>query len=186
MVRRPFKNGLLKVVPLIIACAFVGGSIGCTSPNSSISPEELGLIEVEEEIEAPDFTIPTMKDGEITLSHLQGKPVVLNLWAIRCPPCRVELPYFDAVAKQNENEVTIVAVNIEDNISKVEQFFGDSEVGFIVAIDVKAQVASTYATGYIPTTIFIDSECIIRYLKVGGFTDEEQLQACVTKIVEES
>ena len=186
MAKRPFKNWLLRVVPLIIACVFVGGGISCASPNSSILPEELGLIEVEKEIEAPDFTIPTIDGGEITLSNLRGKPVVLNLWAIRCPPCRVELPYFDAVAKQNENEVVIVAVNIEDSISKVKQFFGDSEVSFIVAIDVNAQVAPIYATGYIPTTIFIDSEGIIRYLKVGGFTDEKHLQACVTKIVGES
>jgi thiol-disulfide isomerase/thioredoxin len=186
MAKRPFKNWLLRVIPLVIVCALIGGGISCVSPNSSISPQELDLIEVEGEIEAPGFTIPTMKGGEITLSNLQGKPVVLNLWAIRCPPCMVELPYFDTVARQNENEVTIVAVNIEDSISKVKQFFGDSKVGFIVAIDVNAQVAPIYATGYIPTTIFIDSAGIIRYLKVGGFTNEEHLQACVTKIVGES
>ena len=186
MAKRPFKNGLLRVVSLIIACVLVGGGIGCSSPDSSISPEELDLIEVEKEIEAPDFTIPAMEGGEITLAHLRGKPVVLNLWAKRCSPCRVELPYFDVVARQNENEVTIVTVNIEDSISEVKQFFGDSKVGFIVAIDANAQVAPIYATGYIPTTIFIDSKGIIRYLKVGGFTDEEQLQACVTKIVGES
>jgi Thiol-disulfide isomerase and thioredoxins len=182
MIKKRLKVWLFRVSLLIIVCTFIGGTAGCSSSNSSSSPEELGLIEVEKEIEAPDFTIPTMEGGEITLSNLRGKPVVLNLWAIRCPPCRVELPYFDAVAKQNENEVTIVAVNIEDNISKVKQFFGNSEVSFIVAVDVNAQVASSYATGYIPTTVFIDSQGIIRYLKVGAFTSKKQLQDSIVKV----
>lgn len=195
MAKRRFRNWLLRVVPLVIVCALIGGSIGCGSPNSgnpsnsgnpgnsSISPKELGLTEVEGEIKAPDFKIPTMEGGEITLSQLRGKPVILNLWAIWCSYCKAELPYFDAVAKQNKNEVTIIAVDIEDSIAKVRQFFGDSKVGFIVAIDANAQVASNYATGRIPVTIFIDSEGIIRYFKVGKFASEEQLQACVTKIV---
>jgi thiol-disulfide isomerase/thioredoxin len=189
MAKRPFENWLLRVVLLVIVYALIGGGISCVSPNSSnssISLEELYLIEVEGEIQAPDFTIPTMEGGEITLSHLRGKPAVLNLWAIRCPPCKVELPYFDAVAKQNKNKVTIIAVNIEDSISDVRKFFGDSKVSFIVAIDVNAQVARIYAPRFIPTTIFIDSEGIIRYFKVGGFANEEHLQACVTKIVGES
>ena len=184
MTKRQLKTWLSRISLFIIMCAFMGGAVSCNSPDSNISPEELGLIAVD--VEAPDFTLPTTTGTEITLSDLQGMPVVLNFWAIRCPPCRVELPYLDAVAKQNADEVTIIAVNIEDSISKIKKFFGENKVSFIVAIDENAQETSGYATGYIPTTVFVDSRGVVRYLKVGAFTDEEPLQACITRIKEES
>lgn len=179
----------------IIVCALVVGAVGCsspdvstppdtaTSPDSPSLPEKLGLRVIEGEIEAPDFTIPTMTGTVITLSELRGTPVVLNCWAIRCPPCREELPYFDAAAKQYAGEVMIVAVNLEESVSKVKEFFGDKEPSYIVALDKDAQVASRYATGYIPNTFFIDSQGIVRYVKVGGFTNEGQLLASIDALL---
>jgi len=97
MTKKRLKSGLLRASLFIIVCALVGGAVSCSSSNSSSSPETLGLLPVE--IMAPDFTLPTMTGTEISLSELQGMPVVLNFWATWCHPCRVELPYFDAVAK---------------------------------------------------------------------------------------
>lgn len=184
MVGKRSKIWLVRIILLTTMCAFIGGIVGCYSPSSSGLHEEQGLIAVE--IEASDFTLPTLDGVEITLSDLQGMPVVLNFWAIRCPPCRLELPYFDMVAKQNTGEVMIVAVNVEDSIAQVKQFFGGSDVSFIVAIDRNAQETSSYATGYIPTTVFVDSQGIIRYLKVGAFTSEEQLQDIIREVSKES
>ncbi len=87
------------------------------------------------------------------------------------------------MARQNADKTTIVAVNLEDSTSQVKQFFGDNEVSFIVALDKNAQMTSSYATGYIPTTFFIDSQGIIRYIKVGAFADEKQLQASIDKLL---
>ena len=177
------------VILCIIVCALVVGATGCSShdvstppdtatpPDSPSLPEKLGLRVVE--IEAPDFTIPTMTGTVITLSELRGTPVVLNCWAIRCPPCREELPYFDVAVKNYAGKVTILAVNLEEGVSKVKEFFGDKEPSYIVALDKDTQVASKYATGYIPNTFFIDSQGIVRYAKVGGFVNEEQLLASI-------
>jgi cytochrome c biogenesis protein CcmG, thiol:disulfide interchange protein DsbE len=176
MTNRHLRTWLLGTSLFIMVCILAGGLVGCSSSSPASSTEELGLIALEDEIGAPDFTIATMTGAEITLSDLQGMPVVLNCWAIRCPPCRAELPYFDVAAKQYSGRITIVAVNIEDGISQVREFFGDSEVSFIVALDKNSQVASSYATGYIPNTFFIDSHGIIRYIKVGAFPNEKNLQ----------
>jgi len=175
MTRKRLKSCLLRASLFFIVFALTCGALSCSSPT----PPDL----IEVDIVAPDFTLPTMRGTEITLSDLQGTPVVLNFWAIRCPTCRRQMPYFDAVAKKYADKVTIVAINLEDSTSEVKQFFGDNEVSFIVALDKNAQMTSSYATGYIPTTFFIDSQGVIRYLKVGPFADEKQLQASIDKLL---
>jgi len=183
MTMRWLKSLMLMVSLCIIVCALFVGAVGCSSPDSASLPEKLGLIVVEDEIEAPDFTIPTMTGTIITLSELRGTPVVLNCWAIRCTPCREELPYFDAAAQKYDGKVTILAVNIEEGVSKVKEFFGDNEPSYIVALDKDAQVASGYYTKYIPNTFFIDSQGVVRYLKTGRFINEEQLLASIEALL---
>jgi len=90
--------------------------------TANLSPEELGLIAPD--IEAPDFTLPTLAGEEITLSELvKETPVVLNFWAIRCPPCKEELPYLNAAAGEYAGQVSFVLINIEDRASEVQDFF---------------------------------------------------------------
>ncbi len=175
MTRKRLKSCLLRASLFFIVFALTCGALSCSSPT----PPDL----IEVDIVAPDFTLPTMRGTEITLSELQGTPVVLNFWAISCPACRAGLPYFDVVAKEYADKVTIVAVNIGESVSQVKGFFGDSKVSFTVALDKNAQMTSSYATGYIPTTFFIDSQGVIRYLKVGAFADEKQLQASIDKLL---
>ncbi len=175
MAKKKLHSWLLRTSLLIIVCVLIGSAVSCSSSNSSSSLEELGLISVE--LTAPDFTLPTMTGTEITLSELQGMPVLLNFWHKGCPPCLGELHYFDAVAKQYHNRITIVAIDIQDSLPQIKQFFGDSEISFIVALGNDTQVASDYAIRYTPTTFFIDSEGTIRYAKVGAFANKEELQA---------
>ena len=181
MTKRQSRGYVMKVILLASLCALIGGAISCRSSNSSSSPEELGLIPVE--IAAPDFTLPTMTGTEITLSDLQGAPVLLNFWHKGCPPCLEELHYFDAVAKQYSDRITIVAIDIKDSLPQIKQFFGDSEISFIVALSKDTQIASDYAIRYSPTTFFIDSEGIIRYVKVGAFANKEELQASTDELL---
>lgn len=183
MTKRRSRAYVMKVILLAPLCVLAGFATSCSSSGSPASTDELGLIAIEEEIVAPDFTLPTMTGTEITLSHLQGMPVLLNFWHKGCPPCLAELHYFDAVAKQYPDRITIVAIDIKDSLPQIKQFFGDSEISFIVALDKDTQVASDYAIRYTPTTFFIDSEGIIRYVKVGAFTDEKQVRDSTDRLL---
>lgn len=181
MAKKQLQSWLLRTSLLMVVCVLIGGAVSCSTSNSPSSPEELGLIPVE--IVAPDFTLPTMTGTEITLSDLQGMAVLLNFWHKGCPPCLAELHYFDAVAKQYPDRITIVAIDIKDSLPQIKQFFGDSEISLIVALGKDTQVASDYAIRYTPTTFFIDSEGIIRYVKVGAFASKEELQASTDELL---
>ena len=179
MVHEWFNGRLLAACLLAALCSLC--TTGCSDgvSDSPSSAEELGLMYIEEEPAAPDFTLPTMTGGEITLSELQGTAVVLNFWAVKCPPCTEELPYFDTVARDYADQATIIAVNVMESASKVQQFFGDGEIHFTVALDGSGQVTSSYGIRFTPTTFFIDSHGLVRYAKIGPFASERELEASI-------
>ena len=157
---------LIRITLIIAVLALAGVALSCSS--SLLSQE------------APDFTLPTMTGANITLSELEGTPVVLNFWATWCGPCRAELPYFEAVAQESEGEIKVIAINVGESASTVQTFFGDYEPTMIVALDENREVFVNYCQednprGYIPITFFVDSEGIIQYIKIGAFQSEAEL-----------
>jgi thiol-disulfide isomerase/thioredoxin len=131
--------------------------------------------------EAPDFTLPTLTGGNVTLSELQGTLVVLNFWSISCSFCRQQLPYLENVAQQTEGQIEVIAVNTVDSAENVQSFFGEYQPTMTVVLDENAEVFVNYcqnfdnSRGYIPFTLFIDSEGLVQYKRIGAFASEEAL-----------
>jgi peroxiredoxin len=169
------KTWLIRVTLIIVVLTLAGVALSCSS--SLLSQE------------APDFTLPTMTGANITLSELEGTPVVLNFWATTCPHCVTELSYFEAVAQESEVEINVIAINVGQPLSEIERFFDDYEPIMIVALDENAEVFVNYCQednprGYIPITFFVDSEGIVQYLKIGAFQSETELWEALDSVFE--
>jgi len=157
---------LTRIILIIAVLTLVGGALSC---NSSLVSQK-----------APDFTLPTMTGANITLSELEGTPVVLNFWATNCPHCVVELHYFEAVAQESEGEIEVVAIDVGESASTVQTFFDDYEPTMIVALDKSTEVFVNYCQEdnprwYIPITFLVDSEGIVKDIKIGAFQSETEL-----------
>ena len=171
--RMPKK--LIRITLIITVLALAGVALSCSS--SLLSQE------------APDFTLPTMTGANITLSELEGTPVVINFWATTCPHCVTELHYFEAVAQESGGEIEVVAIDVGESASTVQTFFGDYEPTMIVALDNNGEVFVSYSQednprGYIPITFFADSEGIVQYIKIGAFQSETELWEALDSIFE--
>jgi peroxiredoxin len=187
------RNGAVEQVKRgggLLACALLALSLilcGCSSSEATQesqgeSAEQTGLIEVE--IPAPDFTLRTMAGGEVTLSDLAGTPVVLNFWAVRCEPCKEEMPYFDALAQERGDSIKVITVDIQDSPDRVNEFFGNMQPSFTIALDDTGQVASAYSIRYTPTTYLVDSNGVIRLAKIGAFQSEAELRTTIDKLMD--
>ena len=175
MAGRMSKTWLIRITLIIAVLTLVGGTLSC---NSSLLSEE-----------APDFILPTMTGSVITLSELEGTPVVLNFWATWCNPCREELPYFEAVAQESEGEIKVIAIDVGESASTVQTFFGDYEPTMIVALDENSEVFVSYCEKdnprrYLPITFFVDSEGIVQHIKIGAFTSEAELWDTLQSVFE--
>jgi cytochrome c biogenesis protein CcmG, thiol:disulfide interchange protein DsbE len=63
----------------------------------------------------PDVVLPCLGGGrEVRLAGLRGKPMMINVWAQWCGPCREEAPYLAEVAATNQSDLMIMGIDHAD------------------------------------------------------------------------
>lgn len=62
---------------------------------------------------APDFTLNTLYGSKFTLSSYKGTPVILDLMAVRCPPCKTQMPELQKLKKDLGNDVVILSIDVD-------------------------------------------------------------------------
>jgi len=99
-----------------------------------------------------------------------GKPVVVNLWATWCPPCRLELPYL-AAAQRQERGISFVFVDQGEDAVTVERFLGAANLGLAnVLLDVNLGLGREISSTALPVTLFYDSSGRMRDTHVGALS----------------
>lgn len=117
--------------------------------------------------QAPDFSLPTLTGETFTLSEQGGRPVVINFWATWCPPCRAEIPFFQAAARTYYGQVAIVGIDDGEPASIVASFANELGMTYPVPLDEDSSVSKTYRVNSLPTTYFIDQEGVITNIHIG-------------------
>lgn len=110
-------------------------------------------------IPLPDQLLERQGTGEqVALSDFAGRPMVVNLWASWCPPCRRELPMMSEVAKHTPG-VTFAFVNQGDPEPRIKSYLADQNISLdLVLVDPSWQTATHYGAKGLPTTLFINAD----------------------------
>lgn len=127
---------------------------------------------------APEFTLTTLDGETISLAELHGKNVLINYWATWCPPCLNELKALENVQKQFEGQdfVVITINGIEqDNLGDVEATVEEYGVTYPVLLDENETFWDAYRILFLPTSVYIDEQGIIRFIKFGEQSEAEFL-----------
>ncbi|MDK2805361.1 MAG: hypothetical protein PWQ94_525 [Thermoanaerobacterium sp.] len=122
---------------------------------------------------APDFSLKDINGNTVTLSKLRGRKVILNFWATTCPYCKIEMPELNKFYQNNKNDVVLLAIDIGEEKSTVENYLESKGYGFTILLDSDAKVAMDYKVQFIPMSFFIDEKGIIRSISNGAMTYDE-------------
>ncbi|MCL2244109.1 MAG: TlpA family protein disulfide reductase [Treponema sp.] len=107
--------------------------------------------------DAINFSLPMLNGETRTLSSYKGKVVILNFWATWCPPCRAEMPSMEILYNRLQNQgLEILAVDIGETSSAVQQFLRSNNYTFPVFLDQSGRTGSLYGVEAIPTSFIID------------------------------
>lgn len=109
--------------------------------------------------EMPSVPLATLSGGETSLpARHDGRPMVVNLWATWCPPCRREMPVLEA-AQQANPQVQFVFVNQREPVWTVQQFLSAQQLGLTnMLLDPHGALAAHVGSSALPTTLFYDAE----------------------------
>ena len=173
--RRRWPLGLLT---LLFVAVIAGGIwlFGGDDPATPDIPDLTAGLGIQHGEAAPDFELALIGGGSFRLhDHLEndGRPVILNLWASWCGPCRAEMPAFD-VASQTHTDVFFIGVAVEDDPVAAAEFAEEIGVSYALAIDEAERVGRRYPSPGLPATFFIDSNGSITRT-VFGQVDESQI-----------
>ena len=128
------------------------------SYNKSVKqvPIEVGL-------PAPDFTFPGINGKMVSLSDYRGKVVLVNIWAIWCPPCVDEMPSMEKLYQKFKGEnFEILAVSIDSlGLKAVTPFMKKHKLTFPALIDSAGTIRISYRTTGVPESFIIDKDGIL-------------------------
>ena len=129
---------------------------------------------------APDFTLKRIDGGELQLSSLRGKAVILDFWDTWCPPCKKALPHLQALSESYSDDLVVVGVAMgREGEGKVRSYTKANGLTFeMVLFNNDMNLIKNFGgIQSIPTTFLIDEEGIVREKWVGAFSKAEYERA---------
>ncbi|MCC6002491.1 MAG: TlpA family protein disulfide reductase [Pararhodobacter sp.] len=121
---------------------------------------------------APDMPLPATRfaalDGApATLAGTAGGPVVINLWATWCPPCRRELPMMMEIAGARP-DVRVVFLNQGEPGPEVRQYLlREGLATDRVLLDPSRDAMAHFQTPGLPATLFFSSDGTLEDVHLG-------------------
>lgn len=131
---------------------------------------------------APQFSGTTLDGQTVSLGDLDGKLVVVNVFASWCGPCRVETPHLVEIYNElDKDEVEFVGLNLQETSEAVKSFKEEFAIEYPLLLNEGGEITNIYRPIGLPTTWFIDQEGIIRFTFSGPMT-KESLQAILDDV----
>jgi cytochrome c biogenesis protein CcmG/thiol:disulfide interchange protein DsbE len=133
----------------------------------------------------PEWRLPCLVSGPpVDLARLGGKPVLINLWATWCGPCREEMPILQNAHIRHRDKIAFLGVDTKDSPQRAAAFLGEVGATYpqVVDLDGRLLVEHLRVPG-LPVTVVLDSDGEVIKKHVGAFT-EESLEALIREVTD--
>jgi len=94
-----------------------------------------------------------------TFADLKGKPLIINIWASWCGPCRVEMGSLQRLAQRYDKKAfNVIGISTDDYRNKAADFIEQTKITFENFIDHKLVLENMLGANTIPLTILVDAD----------------------------
>jgi peroxiredoxin len=156
----------IQLVIFAVVLVIAGYTVAIGVFRGEDQPPEVGEI-------VPKFTLQGVDEQAYNPANFRGQPVVINFWGTFCPPCVEETPALERMyEKYKDQGLVILGVNLgEKPLVRVTNFTKSFGVSYPILLDPELEVRNRFGVRSYPTTFFVDSQGVIREIKVGGMTE---------------
>jgi peroxiredoxin len=135
---------------------------------------------------APELAATSLSGEPSSLASLRGSPVLLNVWATWCEPCRQELPELVRLHERYARRglrVVAVSVDRERTREEVAAFVTKRALPFSVWLDPQDRASAAFGVATLPATFLIDRDGVIRWRSHGAVrADDRELVGLVEQL----
>ena len=129
----------------------------------------------------PELVLQDLHGKQVSLQQLQGKPVVINMWATWCAPCRREMPVLQQ-AQQNHPHIQFVLLNQGEKAPVVSAYLQKNQIQLPhVWLDETMQSRTVLPYQGLPSTYFLNQQGEVVAHSLGELTPV-QLQQYLQQI----
>jgi thiol-disulfide isomerase/thioredoxin len=124
----------------------------------------------------PPVVVQGDDGGVLRLDRFRGRPMLVNLWATWCGPCRREMPALQRLAQAEAGRLAVVAIDQREDPAVVRAYARRFGVTFPIGIDDGQQLATELHLIGLPSSVLVDRDGVIRAAVDGEMTYDEMTQ----------
>ena len=187
----PVRLRLIMIAVLAVAFVVVvglqqageddGGARSAEPPTSMTQAEVRAPLEGQ----PPKLAALHARSGELVtggleqfdreLRALRGTPVVVNIWASWCAPCRYEIPFIQRQFREHGTKVAFLGVNSDDAAGNAAKTARELPMPYPSVVDNRANLLGRLGARGLPVTVFYDADGKQVYVHQGQYRTVEQL-----------
>jgi len=190
------RPALIVVLAIAIAAAVASGvrqaredAGASAAPVRPLTRAQVSrpIAEVPPQLAALRRQVNVLKRGgvrafEAQLRALRGRPVVVNMWASWCGPCRRELPLFQREALKRAASVAFLGVNVEDARDDALKLAARYPMPYPSFVDPRYNItAGRFHARGLPVTAFYDARGRLAVVRQGEIASQAQLAATIER-----
>jgi thiol-disulfide isomerase/thioredoxin len=121
------------------------------------------------------------KGLDARLRSLRGHPVVVNIWAAWCGPCREELPILQSAALRHGKRIAFVGVDLKDDRGSAARLLRQIPLTYPSYEDPDGRIFTAYRLVGTPSTIFYDAAGTQTFVHQGPYFHQADLEADIRR-----
>ncbi|MBK5220121.1 MAG: TlpA family protein disulfide reductase [Thermoleophilia bacterium] len=187
MTRRPTL--FIALIALVLAASTVAGCGSSSDDGSGSKPPDYARLLAGSP--APlaalhsqaNQLLPGGTDAyEKRIAALRGYPIVTNVWASWCGPCRFEFPVLQKLSARYGKQVAFLGVDSQDSADAATTYLEGTPVPYPSYSDPDKDIADSIGASLgLPNTAFYNRAGTLCFLKQGQYPDTSELEADVRR-----
>lgn len=97
-------------------------------------------------------------DDQVSLDAYRGTPLVVNLWATWCTPCRVEMPELQAAQDAFGGRIQVVGITDAADTEAAEEAAATIGITYPLLVDTGERLQADLGVTALPATAFLDGD----------------------------
>lgn len=119
----------------------------------------------------PDLVLQDLDGRTVRTADLRGRPLVINVWASWCVPCREEFPLLvGAQGEYRDRDLAVLGILHRDSPESARRFATDQGATWPMLLDPDETAWKALIGVGVPQTYFVDVDGIVRWVNIGPFS----------------